>query len=143
VGYIIASESLISDLKKVKNSFHPYNVNSLSAALATEAIRDENYFIQSVKCVKDSRELLSSGLTELGFTVLPSAANFVLAKHDIIRGEVLYKMLKMRGILVRHLNDERISDFVRITVGTESEMNQLLNVIAEIIMERNNEKGGN
>ncbi len=143
VGYVIACESLISDLKKVKNSFHPYNVNSISAALATEAIYDEDYFKQAVKSVKDVRELLSKGLTELGFTVLPSAANFVLAKHCVICGEVLYKTLKMRGILVRRLNDERISDFVRISVGTEGETNQLLKVIAEIIAEKNNENSGN
>ena len=143
VGYVIANENLISDLKKVKNSFHPYNVNSLSAMLATEAIRDENYFRQAVKCVKDGRELLNKGLSELGFMVLPSAANFILAQHHFIRGEVLYKKLKMRGILVRYFNDERISNFVRITIGTESEINQLLKVIAEIIAENQNENGGN
>lgn len=139
VGYIIAAADLISDLKKVKNSFHPYNVNSISSALAIEAIRDNDYFIQAVESIKTERELLSKELSELGFEVLPSAANFLLAKHHIISGEVLYKKLKMRGILVRHFNDERIKDFVRITIGTKEETCRLLKELAEIIGENNNE----
>lgn len=136
VGYTIADADLISDLKKVKNSFHPYNVNSVSAALAVEAIRDDNYFIQSVESIKAERKLLSKYLSELGFEVLPSAANFVLAKHQIISGEVLYKNLKKRGILVRHFNDERIKVFVRITIGTEAETGRLIKELAEIIAEK-------
>ncbi|MDE7162954.1 MAG: histidinol-phosphate transaminase [Clostridia bacterium] len=139
VGYVIANENLICDLKKVKNSFHPYNVNSLSSALAAEAIRDESYFKRSVQCVKDGRAQLSKGLLELGFRVLPSSANFVLAEHYVMRGEVLYKKLKMHGILVRHFKDERISNFIRITIGTESEIAELLKVINEIIAEKDNE----
>lgn len=141
VGYIIAAADLINDLKKVKNSFHPYNVNSVSAALAIEAIHDDKYFIQAVESIKTERDLLSKYLSELGFEVLPSAANFVLAKHHIISGEVLYKKLKMRGILVRHFNDERIKDFVRVTIGTKEETCRLLKELAEIIAENKNENG--
>lgn len=133
VGYVIANEMLIADLKKVKNSFHPYNVNSVSAALATKAIEDADYFKQSVEKVKLSRRALTDGLVSLGFEVLPSSANFVMAKHSQIGGGELYGLLKDSGVLVRHFQDERIRDFVRITVGTDEEMCQLLQILKIIL----------
>lgn len=143
VGYVIADKKLIDDLKKVKNSFHPYNVNSVSAALAAGAINDDVYFRESVELIKDERERLSEGLRGLGFCVLPSAANFVLTKHKAISGSDLYEKLKSKGVLVRHFNDERIRDFVRITVGTRDEVKQLLEIMAVIIREAKNEDGRN
>ncbi len=136
VGYAIADENLITDLKKVKNSFHPYNVNSISAALATKAIEDKEYFYQSVEKVKRTRSALTEGLKALNFTVLPSAANFVMAKCADIDGEELYRLLKENGVLVRHFKDERIRDFIRITVGTDDETNKLLQILSKIIKEK-------
>lgn len=136
VGYTIADKNLIVDLKKVKNSFHPYNVNSVSAALAIQAINDSEYFKQSVEKVKRTRSALTEGLTELNFTVLPSAANFVMAKSGEIGGEELYGLLKENGVLVRHFKDERIRDFVRITVGTDEETRQLLCILSKILKEK-------
>lgn len=133
VGYTIADKNLVDDLKKVKNSFHPYNVNSISAALATQAIKDVQYFTDSVEKVKRTRRALIRGLEALNFTVLPSAANFVMAKSAEIEGRELYKSLKENGVLVRHFQDERIRDFVRITVGTDEETSQLLQIISEIL----------
>ena len=135
VGYVIAHSNLIADLKKVKNSFHPYNVNSVSAALAMEAIRDDGYFKVSLNKIKNSRRYLAKKLEETGFYVLPSAANFILAKHEAIKGEELYLKLKEKGVLVRHFTDERIKDFVRITVGTDEEIEILLKKITEILKE--------
>jgi histidinol-phosphate aminotransferase len=135
VGYIIADENLIEDLKKVKYSFHPYNVNSVSMSLATKAIGDKFYFDETVKKIIKSREYLTGGLTKLGFTVLPSSANFVLAKTDKINGKELYLKLKDNGILVRHFDEKRISDFVRITVGTDEEIKILLDTIKKILEE--------
>lgn len=136
VGYTIADKNLIEDLKKIKNSFHPYNVNSISAALATEAIKDTEYFARSVEKVKRTRRVLTEGLVALNFEVLPSAANFVMAKsHDIGGGE-LYELLKEKGVLVRHFKDERIRDFVRITVGTDEETAKLLQILTEILEEK-------
>lgn len=136
VGYAIADEKLIEDVKKVKNSFHPYNVNSVSALLAAEAIEDDGYFKESVGKVVKGRELLTSGLERLGFTVLPSSANFVLAKSVLIGGEELYLKLKACGVLVRYFHDERIKDFVRITVGTESEVAALINETEKLLKEK-------
>lgn len=135
VGFVIANQNLIEDIKKVKNSFHPYNVNSLSAALATEAIKDKVYFDQSVKRVIEGREKLSYELKNLGFKVLPSSTNFVLAKSSVIGGVELYKKLKEMGVLIRHLSDERIADYIRITVGTDEEIEQLISVIKQILSE--------
>ena len=136
VGYVIADKNLIEDLKKVKNSFHPYNVNSISAALATEAIKDDAYFKSAVEKVKCGRRKLTEGLISLGFEVLPSAANFVLAKHKNVSGGELYVSLKERGVLVRYFSDKKISDFVRITVGTDDEIETLLQITAQIIGEK-------
>ena len=136
VGYTVADKSLIADLKKVKNSFHPYNVNSVSAALATQAIRDKNYFSKSIEKIKLTRKNLVDGLIALDFTVLPSAANFVLAKSSAIGGKELYETLKDNGILVRHFKDERISDFIRVTVGTDGETDVLLQTLDKIIKEK-------
>ncbi len=136
VGYTIADKNLIEDLKKVKNSFHPYNVNSVSAALATCAIKDKEYFTESVEKVKRTRGALVEGLTELNFTVLPSAANFVMAKSSQIEGGKLYELLKANGVLVRHFKDERIRDFIRISVGTDEETSQLLQILNKILKEK-------
>lgn len=137
VGFVIANEAIIEDLKKVKNSFHPYNVNTVSAALAAAAINDKDYFVNTVQKVVDSRERLVQGLKKLDYKVLPSSANFVLAKSPDIDGFELYKKLKEKCVLVRHFCDERIKSYVRITVGTDEEMNTLLKTLAEI----ENEKG--
>ncbi len=136
VGYTIADKSLIEDLKKVKNSFHPYNVNSVSSALATCAINDKEYFTQSVEKVKRTRCILTEGLTALNFMVLPSAANFIMAKSSEIGGGELYKLLKEKGVLVRHFKDERIRDYIRITVGTYEETSQLLQILSNILKEK-------
>lgn len=135
VGYAIGNAELIGDLKKIKNSFHPYNVNSLSAALAVEAIKDESYFLSTVDKIKNCRNYLSTRLKELGFTVLPSSTNFVLAKSAALDGETLYLKLKGKGVLVRYFADERIRDYVRITVGTNDEIEGLLATINDILAE--------
>ncbi|MGN0823494.1 MAG: histidinol-phosphate transaminase [Candidatus Coproplasma sp.] len=133
VGFAIADEQIIDDLKKVKNSFHPYNVNSVSSALAIAAMNDREYFENSVKCVKISREKLTHELKKLGFSVLPSSANFVLAKSDKISGEELYLKLKDNGVLVRYFSSAKISDYVRITIGTDLEMQTLIEKIKLIL----------
>lgn len=135
VGYVIANSQLIEDLKKVKNSFHPYNVNTISAVLATRAIEDKDYFVSCVEKIKATRSTFTEQLITKGFKVLPSSANFVLAKCSLIDGQTLYLKLKDKGILVRHFNDERIKDYVRISIGTDNEMGKLLAAIDEIIGE--------
>lgn len=132
VGYVIADSALIADLNKVKYSFHPYNVNTLSMLLAKGAIEDDDYFKTTVGKIIATRGRLIDGLKELGFHVLPSSANFVLAKSPIFGGEELYGKLKDKGILVRHFSQRRINDYVRITVGTDEETDVLLDTIKNL-----------
>lgn len=129
VGFALASKALTDDLKRVKFSFNPYNINSLSEQLAVAALRDTEYFESTCKAVAATRDRLSAELRAIGCTVLPSKANFVLAKSPTVGGADLYKRLKDAGILVRHFGDERIADFVRITVGTDEQTDILLSVI--------------
>lgn len=135
IGFAMAGAEITGDLQTVRNSFNPYNVNSLSAALATAAIRDKEYFGKSVKTIVENREKLNTYLKNLGFITLPSLANFILAKSERIGGGELYKRLKAKGVLVRHFPDERIKDFVRITVGSEEQIGILINAISEIFKE--------
>jgi len=135
VGFAIGNELLINDLKTVKFSFNPYNVNRLSIIAGAEAIKDKNYFDECCQKIQNTRDFLVDNLNKLGFFVLPSKANFVLARHDKIAGGDLYATLKSRGILVRHLKEQRIKDFVRITVGSDDEIKSLVKTLADILGE--------
>lgn len=137
VGFAIADEELIADLKRVKYSFNPYNVNRASSSAAVAAIKDKKYFDKTRNKIIASRKHLSEGLKGLGFEVLPSLSNFVLAKNSAISGGQLYKTLKERGFLVRHFDDQRISDFVRITVGSERDTARLLKAISQVLEGKN------
>lgn len=132
VGYAIACDALIADLQRVKFSFNPYNVNSLSCALASAAMDDKAYFEQCAAKIIATRADLTKGLLALGYTVIPSSANFVLAKSPKIGGAELYALLKKSGILVRHFDDARIADYVRITVGTDEQTAALLKAVGEL-----------
>lgn len=132
VGFAVADKELIGDLKRVKFSFNPYNVNRISGALAAEAMRDKKYFSECVGKIIENREKLSDGLRRAGFEVLPSTANFILAKNCKTGGRELYESLKNEGILVRHFPDRRINDYIRITVGKEEECVALLEKIRKI-----------
>ncbi len=122
IGFAIGNKELISDLNKMKYSFNPYNINRLSLLAGQAAMKDVSYFKNCVKKVIDTREKTSKSLNDLGFFVLPSKTNFIFAKHPLIDGEKLYLKLKDEGILIRHFSSERISDFIRISIGTDEEM---------------------
>lgn len=129
VGFAIADEELIADLQRIRFSFNPYNVNRVSAAVAVGAIRDRRYFAECVDKIKSTRARLVGELGRLGYAVLPSLANFVLAKSPKINGKKLYETLKASGILVRHFSDARINGFVRITVGTDEQTDALIKAL--------------
>lgn len=136
VGFAVASEALIDDLNRVRNSFNPYNVNRLSALVACEAMKDKAYFQDSVKKVVTVREFVKQELEKRGFFVLGSCANFLMAKSDKIGGEELYLALKESGVLVRHFKDERIKDFVRVSIGTKEDMEIFLQKTDDILRRR-------
>lgn len=101
VGFALGSPELISALNRVKYSFNPYNVNRLSLIAGAAAMEDEDYFRDSIAAIEKNRAWTTRELEALGFTVLPSSANFILAKSDRMSGETLYRTLKENGILVR------------------------------------------
>jgi len=135
VGFALGSKELIADLELMKFSFNPYNINRLSLVSATEAMKDSVYFDDCVSKIKDTRTFLVNELEGLGFNVIPSCANFIFAKKDGISGEELYLKLKNNGILIRHFNKDRVSDYIRITIGTKDEIISLIDTIKTIIDE--------
>jgi len=132
LGIGFACPALIADLKRVKYSTNPYNVNSMTAAAGVGALLDKEYFNNNVATTRKNREELAAALSALGFDVLPSSANFVFAKCSDISGEMLYRKLKEKGVLVRFFDKERIRAYVRITVGTAAETATLIGAIEEI-----------
>lgn len=133
LGFAIASEVIIEDLNKIKFSTNPYNVNRLTLLAGAAAIDSDEYFSQNCKRIAATREKTVLALESLGFYTVPTKANFIFAKHPDISGRDLYLKLKERGILIRHFSSPRISEFNRITVGSEEEMSIFLKTTKEIL----------
>ena len=133
MAYAIASAPVIEDLKKVKYSFNPYNVNRLTQLAAEAALDDDGYYRQKQQEVMLTRRYTEVKLKEHGFMMTDSSANFVFVKHPAASGFELYAALKEKGILVRHLDKRRISDYIRITIGTKEQMNTLISELIKII----------
>lgn len=128
-GYAIAREEVIFEMMKVKDS---YNVDAVSVVAATAAIEDQEYAKRSWEHVKAERQRLTSELQQLGWSVLPSQANFIFASVPGGRGKEAYQKLKSQGILVRFFDKPGLNDKLRITIGTGQENNALLAGIREL-----------
>jgi histidinol-phosphate aminotransferase len=126
VGFAIGNEELIDGLCRVRDSFNSYTVDRLAQAGAAAALSDAAYYDGINRRVVATRERVSAALAGMGFTVIPSAANFVFVRSPNMDGADFSARLRERGILVRHFNKPRISGFVRISIGTDEEMDVLL-----------------
>lgn len=133
VGFAIAQPPLIEALERVKNSFNSYPLDRVALAGASAAMADKDWFEQTRQRVIANREGVSRRLTQLGFEVLPSAANFVFAQHKEQDAATLALALRERGIIVRHFKQPRIEQFLRISIGTEQENRALLDALAAIL----------
>lgn len=133
VGFAIGHPDLIEALERIKNSFNSYPLDRLALVGAVAAYEDEAYFREATDYVIGERERVRSGLEALGFEVLPSAANFVLARHPGHAGSTLAAALRDRSIIVRHFRKPRIEDFLRITVGTADQNDALLGALPAIL----------
>ena len=133
VGFALGSPELIAALNRVKYSFNPYNVNRLSIVAGAAAVEDEPYFQACTNAIRNNRAWTVRELEELGFSILPSQANFIFAKSDKIPGGELYRKLKENGILVRWFDADRIRDYVRITIGSLEQMTALVDEIARLL----------
>jgi histidinol-phosphate aminotransferase len=136
LGFGVANEKIIADLMRIKYSTNPYNVNRASAGLGMGAILDKDYFVGNCKKVIEDRKFTKEKLIELGFTLTDSYANFLFAKSDKISGKELYLKLKENGVLVRHFDSPRISDYVRITIGNREQMQKFIETTAKILEEK-------
>lgn len=133
VGFALGHPELIQGLDRVKNSFNSYPLDRLALAGAQAAVQDQAYFEQARDAVVRSREVLTRDLQGLGFEVLPSAANFIFARHPAHSGEDLARALRERSILVRHFKSPRISNHLRITIGTDEQCSALVNACRDIL----------
>ncbi len=134
VGYAIGDAALIEALERVKNSFNSYPLDRLAIAGAVASVEDEDYFRTSCEQVIATRTRLVADLTRLGFEVLPSAANFVFARHLSKDGAWLAQQLRERAIIVRHFAKPRIAQFLRITVGSDAQCNALIGALKDILV---------
>ena len=133
VGFAIGQRPLIEALERVKDSFNSFPLDCLAIAGAAAAIEDHAWYLDTRARIIASRESLTRGLSELGFEVLPSVANFVFARHRRHSGADLAAGLRERGVLVRHFRKPRIEDLVRITVGTEDQCRRVIALAASLI----------
>lgn len=141
IGYAMGSERLIKYLSDAKFSFNSFTMNRSTLTLGIEALRDEAYFREITGRIMATRERVKGELTKLGFTFPDSLANFIFASHERIPAGEIFRALKERDIYVRHWDKPRISNSLRITVGTDEEMDTLLAFLTEYINKQIGEKG--
>ena len=135
LGFGIGNAALIRDLNTIKYSTNPYNVNRMTAVAGYAAMCENKYYMDNCKKIIETRRYLTDALISLGFECTDSRTNFVFAKHPKLDGGQLYLALKRMGILVRHFDKEKISQYNRITVGTREQTDELLKAIKTILEE--------
>ena len=133
VGWAMGSPGLIDGLRCVRDSVNSYTVDRLAQAGAAAAVRDEDYFQAIRRRVIKTREKTEKTLKEIGFTVLPSQANFLFCSYPARSGKALLDGLRERGVLVRWWNRPDIRDWLRISVGTDEEMDALVQALCEMV----------
>ena len=133
LGFAFGQEELIADLEKIKFSTNPYNINRLTLLAGAAAIDDDAYYMANCQKIAKIREYTQEKLRALGFCCTDSKANFIFAEHPALDGKELYLSLKERGVLVRHFTTTAISNYNRITVGTQEQMERMLQEIEAIL----------
>ena len=133
VGYALGSQHLIEGLNRIKNSFNSYPLGHLQVAAAVAAFDDKVHFEDSRQKVISERERVTRQLETMNFDVLPSTANFVLARHTQRPAEDLALLLREQGIIVRHFSKPRIDQYLRVTIGTEHQNNLLIDNLQKIL----------
>ena len=136
LGFGIGCKSLIQDLNTLKYSTNPYNINRMTMAAGIGALEDEDYFTRNCAAIVENRRFAAEELKKLGFEMTDSKTNFLFVRHPRIPGKELYQALKNRGVLVRHFDDPKLTDYNRITVGSRQQMETLITTIQTILEER-------
>ena len=137
IGYAISNPDLIRCLNNVKYSFNSYTMSQAVIAAGTAAVADEEYFQKTVHAVMEIREWTKEKLRALGFLFNDSKANFIFASHPEIPAKELFEALRGAHIFVRYFDKPRISNYLRITIGTREEMERLTEFLAEFLRKKN------
>ncbi|MDE6635403.1 MAG: histidinol-phosphate transaminase, partial [Lachnospiraceae bacterium] len=133
IGYAAGNPELINALNSVKGSFNSYTMNMVSIVTGVESLKDEQYFRYTIKRIMNTREKTKEALEGLGFKVLPSMTNFVFVSHETVPAKFIFEELKKENIYVRYFNKPVIDNYLRITVGTDEEMDIFLKAAGDII----------
>ena len=128
-------------MEKLRYSTNPYNIDRLTLLIGEKIIDNEDYTKATCQKIISTRQQTFNALMQMGFVVIPSETNFLFAKYPGVTGRFLYEELKRRGILIRHFPAERTKDYIRITIGTDAEMDTFCKVIGEILEEKVNANG--
>lgn len=139
IGYAMGNRVLIKALNDVKYSYNSYTMNTPSLLLGVEAVRDDAYFKEIVDKIIRTREAAKERLEQMGFYCLDSSSNFLFASHNRIPAEVIYEALRKQKIFVRYFNLPRLDQYLRITVGTDEEMEELYEFLGEFIKRQTGE----
>ena len=133
IGYAVSNPGLIRCLNDVKYSFNSYTMSRAALACGAAAVRDKEYFEENIRKIKETREWAAAELKELGFVMTDSRANFLFVRHPEHDAGKLFDQLRAEDIYVRHWNEERIGQYLRITVGTEDEMHALTDALKKLV----------
>jgi histidinol-phosphate aminotransferase len=134
LGFALGAPELVGALERVRDSFNSYTLDRLAQTVGQAAFGAAAWFEETCARIIRGRERLAAALTERQFQVLPSCANFVFARHASMSGRAVCQGLRDHGILVRHFNLPRIDDFLRITVGTEDQIDELIRVLDRLLV---------
>ena len=133
IGYAFGCKKLIAYLNDAKYSFNSYTMNALTIELGTEAVKDDVYFKEITDKVIATRERTKEKLQEMGFSFPPSSTNFVFGTHESVPAEKIFAELKNRGIYVRYFKKTGIDNYLRISIGTDEQMDALFKALEEIL----------
>ena len=133
LGFALGQEELIEGLDRVKNSFNSYTIGRLALAGAVEAMKDEQYFQETRRKIINTREKTLAKLREMGFYATDSKANFIFISYPLFPAAKLFEGLKQKKILVRYFNGPRVDNFLRVSIGTDEEMDEFIIAVDEII----------
>lgn len=133
IGIALGSEELVEGIVRIKNSINSYTLDRIALAGAKAAFEDEDYFRETTQKIIRTRERISKQLTGIGFNVLDSKANFIFISHAGFHASGIFKALREKGILVRYFDKPRIDNFLRVSIGTDEEMDRLFEAVKEIV----------
>lgn len=135
LGYIVANPELVNIVTTVKNSVNHFPIDAIAQVAGNAACKNPAYYVETSKKVAEERDKFYTFLIEKGFYVIESQTNFLFARKDGISGDELYRKIKAEGLLIRHFSTPGIEDFVRITIGTKEQMNELRKAFEKVLAE--------